>query len=118
MNNLTSNVLSVGQILKIEEETQSNVYIVKLGDTLYSISKQFGISVDEIKKLNNLATNDIYVNQQLILSGNIPEENTYQVVKGDTLYSIAKRFNTTVSIIREKNNLTSDSLSIGQILKI
>lgn len=44
--------------------------------------------------------------------------NTYVVVKGDTLYSIAKRFNTTVQKIKELNNITTDIIKIGQVLKI
>ena len=42
----------------------------------------------------------------------------YTVKKGDTLYSIANAYNTTVDNIKNKNNLTSNTLSIGQILLI
>ena len=44
--------------------------------------------------------------------------DTYTVKKGDSLYSIAKKFNTTVNDLISKNNLKSTNLSIGQILKI
>ena len=47
-----------------------------------------------------------------------PSTKTYTVKKGDSLYSIAKQFNTTVDSIKSKNNLTSNNLAIGQILKI
>ena len=42
----------------------------------------------------------------------------YQVKKGDSLYSIAKKYNTTVNELKTKNNLISNTLNIGQILKI
>ena len=45
-------------------------------------------------------------------------ESTYTVQKGDSLYSIAQRFNTTVDKLKELNNLTSNNLSIGQVLII
>ena len=49
----------------------------------------------------------------------IPENSkTYIVKKGDSLYSIAKAYNTTVEGLKKKNNLTTNNLSIGQVLKI
>ena len=42
----------------------------------------------------------------------------YTVKSGDNLYSIARKFNTTVDAIKRKNNLTSNNLSVGQVLKI
>ncbi|MFI3306958.1 MAG: LysM peptidoglycan-binding domain-containing protein [Mycoplasmatota bacterium] len=118
LNNLTSDLLTIGQILKVSNDIETVIYIVKTGDTLYSISKQYNVSVDELKNLNNLINNDIYPGQSLIISGEYIEENIYQVVPGDTLYSIAKKFNTTVDEIKKINNLTSDLLSIGQNLII
>lgn len=67
--------------------------------------------------MNNLSTNMLSVGQKLV----IPESvglNTYIVKRGDTLYSIARANNTTVSAIKIANNLTSDILSIGQELII
>ena len=45
-------------------------------------------------------------------------DNTYVVKSGDTLYSIARQFNTSVQDIKNKNNLTTNTLSIGQALKV
>ena len=67
-------------------------------------------------KLNNLSSNLLSIGQ--ILKIPITNSNTYTVQKGDSLYSIAKKFNTTVNEIKAKNNLTSNTLSIGQVLKI
>lgn len=100
-------------------------YTVKTGDTLYSIAKRFNTTVDEIKKLNNLTNNNLSIGQLLQIPKQNNENNNtntnilyYPVVSKDTLYSIAKKFNTTVDSIKALNNLTSNTLSIGQILKI
>ena len=95
-------------------------YTVKSGDTLYSIAKKYGITVDKLKDLNNLNSNMISVNQKLLVNDQKKDQttNTYVVEKGDTLYSIAKKYSTTVSKIKELNNLKSDTLSIGQELII
>lgn len=95
-----------------------NRYIVQQGDTLYSIARLFNTTVQEIKRLNNLSSNIISPGMELILSENISDTTTYTVSKGDTLYSIAAKFNTTVQEIKDINNLTSNVLSIGQQLLI
>ena len=99
----------------------NKTYTVKSGDTLWSIAKRFGISVDELKKINNLTSNSLRVGQTLILSKKEEEpieENTYVVKQGDTLYSIARIYNINVDELKNINNLTSDTLSIGQVLKL
>lgn len=98
----------------------SNYYTVKSGDSLWSISKKFGVSVSELKEANNLSSNLLSIGQNLIIPGKISEKESdeYAVQKGDTLYSIARKFNTTVDNLKSLNNITTDSLAIGQILKI
>jgi len=123
VNNLTSNSLSIGQLLYIpKEETEiieTEVYTVKSGDTLYSIARKYNLSVDELKKLNNLTSNSLSIGQKLKISSTETDtETTYTVVKGDSLYSIANKFGTTVNNLKDINNLTSNNLSIGQGLKI
>ena len=127
-NNLTSTLLQIGDKLIIpgytnitppQEEEPSNLitYIVKSGDTLYSIAKRYNTTVDELKKINNLSSNMLSIGQQLLIPST---ENyiTYYVKSGDNLYSIARTYNTTVDQIKKLNNLTSDLLSIGQVLLI
>ena len=118
INNLSSNLLSIGQKILIPKKESSNEfeYVVKAGDSLYSIANKYDTTVDEIKKLNNLSSNLLTIGQILKLP--TQESNTYIVKSGDNLYSIANKYNTTVDEIKKKNNLTSNLLTIGQILII
>ena len=121
LNNLTNNNLTIGQILRIPVSGQNNFtnYTVDKGDTLYSIAKKYNTTIDEIKSLNNLTNNNLTIGQILrIPVGSQNNFINYTVAKGDTLYSIAKKYNTTVKQLKNTNNLTTDTLSIGQILKI
>ena len=121
LNNLSSNILSIGQTLKVPTnvivDTNNNVYVVKSGDNLYSIALRYDVSVDELKELNNLTSNILSIGQILKIPTEL-DENIYIVKKGDNLYSIANRYNTTVDEIKRKNNLVSNILSIGQTLII
>lgn len=120
-NNLSSNLLSVGQNLLIPtyEEDASNTYVVVSGDTLYKIANMYNTSVNELKSLNNLSTYNLSIGQILkIPNGNEEASNTYVVVSGDTLYKIANKYNISVDELKSFNNLTSNILSIGQVLNI
>ncbi|MBR1417244.1 MAG: LysM peptidoglycan-binding domain-containing protein [Bacilli bacterium] len=140
-NSLTSNNLKVGQILRIRlregqtldiEEcygsdyeipvntTPTITYIVKKGDSLYKIASNYNTSVDNIKKINNLSSNNLSIGQQIKIptNNNMNNQTIYIVKKGDNLYSIARKYNTTVDTIKKKNNLFSNNLSIGQKLII
>lgn len=121
LNNLTSNILSVGQKLRVNKEIPSsaNTYKVVAGDNLYSIANKYNTTVDELKKLNNLTSNNLSIGQVLIIeNGTASNNNTYKVANGDTLYSVARKYNISVDELKKLNNLTSNSLSIGQILKV
>ena len=121
LNNLSSNLLSVGQKIKLPNKKilSGNIYVVKKGDSLYSIANKYNLTVNELKQLNNLSSNLLSIGQQLQLPDtNIQNDNIYVVKKGDNLYSIANKFNTTVDTIKNLNNLSSNLLSIGQQLKI
>ena len=97
----------------------NNLYTVKKGDTLYSIANRFNTTVQVLKSLNNLTSDTLTIGQTLkIPTGEENTQTTYNVKSGDTLYSIANRFNTTVQALKTLNNLTSNTLTIGQILKI
>jgi len=122
LNNLTSNSLSVGQILRIPEkfvqDEEQNIYVVKSGDSLYSIANANNTTVDTLKQLNNLTSNTLSIGQTLLLPSALTTAETYTVQRGDTLYGIANKLGTTVDELKTLNNLTSNSLSIGQVLKI
>ena len=125
LNNLNSSLLLIGQELLIPTdnsitETNYPVYTVVSGDTLYSISKRYNVSVDSIKALNNLKSNLLMVGQRLqIPLDEVTSSNfVYTVKRGDTLYSISNSYNTTVDKIMSLNNLNSTLLFIGQELLI
>lgn len=142
LNYFTNNSLYVGQVIRIpeiftkEEEfyvPQFINYVVKKGDSLYSIAKKYNVSVDTLIGDNALKSNILTIGQNLKIrtEESIVEEcfgedidipisstNTYTVKRGDSLYSIAKAYNTSVSEIINLNNLSSNLLNVGQILKI
>ncbi|MBR1748394.1 MAG: LysM peptidoglycan-binding domain-containing protein [Bacilli bacterium] len=142
INHLTSVDLKVGQVIRIPEmffKSEEMVlpsyinYQVKKGDSLYSIARQFGIPVETIIADNGLGSNTLKVGQNLKIRTALEEveecfgeayvprdENSvfYTVKKGDSLYSIAMKFNSSVEQLKKENSLTSNTLSIGQILQI
>jgi LysM repeat protein len=137
INNLSSSSLKINQQLLIPKAKEIEViiepekgvnYVVKSGDTLYSIAGNYKTTVNAIKEANNLTTNTLQIGQTLIIpvsetaviEEEIPQVGgiNYVVQKGDNLYSIANKYNTTVNAIKEANNLTTNILQIGQILLI
>ena len=128
INNIAGINIRVGQILKIPNNDGTNpdsmfTYTVKKGDSLYSIAKRYDTTVDEIKKLNNLKSNNLSIGQKLNIPETyseitLPNYTNYTVKKGDSLYSIARDNGITIDTIIKDNNLSSNILKIGQILKI
>ena len=122
LNNLSSNMLYVGQELKLSKDPMkddiANYYIVKAGDNLYAISKMYNTTVNEIKKANGLSSDKINIGQKLLIPNGNNSYDTYVVKKGDTLYSIARLYNTTVTNLQTINNLATSVLSIGQQLLV
>ena len=129
-NNLTSNLLSVGQSLIIPSTTpevtppgEYVVYTVKSGDTLYKIASQYGVSVNDIIEFNQLPSTSLSINQQLLIPTGTttpPQEGnvTYTVKRGDSLWKIANQFGITVDSLKSANNLTSNVLQVGDTLII
>ena len=97
-----------------------NYYIVKSGDTLWSIARANGLTVDELKKINNLNSNMLSVGQKLKLNGNPVNANVviYTVKSGDTLYTIANKYGVSVNDLKDANQLENNIISINQQLNI
>lgn len=95
----------------------STTHTVNSGDTLWGLSKAYGVSVSSIMNANGLKSAVIYPGQKLIIpiSNN---QTTYTIKSGDTLWKIANQFGTTVTAIRQANNKWDDYLYIGQKLII
>lgn len=161
LNGLTSDLIRAGQKLQVKgkvssstdktktvpgsssnsskkqssSSSSSGTYKVKLGDSLWKIANSVHMSIAELKVLNNLKTDTIYVNQVLKIKGTSPSGNkpskdnsnknqnqtqtsSYTVKSGDSLWKIANAYNMTVQQIRSINKLTSDMLRVGQVLKL
>lgn len=119
----------IDALLTYTGKSTEGYYIVKKGDTLYSIARDNNLSVSELKKLNNLTSNTLSIGQRLKIKSDAtispieptqPSDtsNIYTVKSGDSLYSIARKYNVTVNDLMKYNNLTSNLLSIGQQIRI
>ena len=127
LNNLTSNILQVGQILKLPtslvEETIPGdylIYTIKKGDNLYSIAKNYNITLEELINFNQQGSTLLHIGEQLLIPINNQTNNNIQYVikPGDTLYNIAKRYNNNVDEIKRINNLNTNMLKIGETILI
>lgn len=133
-NRLSGDSLRIGDRLEIPTQVtiseapkrvaQSRTHRVRSGESLYTIGKRYGVSVDRIKAANGLRRNTIRVGQELVIparssgSAAASEGKVHRVRSGDTLSEIARRYGTTVSKLRSANGLTSNRLRIGQELRI
>lgn len=134
-NNLRGNELSVGQTLLVSTPTSDSAitHTVQRQETLFSISKQYNVSIAEIKSWNNLSGNNLKVGQELtiypsetnnqeqqsLVVSNETQRNSYYTVKsGDSLYKIAKEHDMTVDQLKSLNNLTSNTIRVGQQLTV
>lgn len=122
LNSINNNMLTLGQMLKVPVKIvdvgDTDIYQVKEGDTLYSIANKYNISVNELKAINELDSDILSIGQILNVPSGLSLVNTYIVTKGDTLYSVAKKFDTTIDEIKKLNNLDNNMLSVGQKLLI
>ena len=124
-NNLNTTNLSIGQQLLIPKDNVSSdetIYVVQSGDNLYKIANLYNTTVSEILNYNNLSNSNLSIGQQLKIPKSNNQENTnditYTVKSGDSLWSIARKYNTTPSELMSYNNLKTNLLSIGQVLRI
>lgn len=95
-------------------------HTVQSGESLWTISQKYSTSVDAIRTVNKLTSDTIIVGAVLIIpsKASTAPTITYSVVSGDSLFLIAKRYNTTVDQLKALNNLAGDNISVGQILKV
>ena len=115
--------------------TSNGTYTVKAGDTLYRIAYNHGISLTTLLSINGLSeTSTIRPGQQLAVSGSAKTTttattsaktvsystgaSTHTVQAGDTLFRIAKNNGLTLSELRALNGLTSNTIRVGQVLKV
>lgn len=104
------NLVQAGQKVKI----QKLGYKIKKGDTLFAISQKFGISVEALKDLNNIAdVNEIKAGDMLEIPGFV-----YKVKAGDTLTSLAKMAGVNVEYLKKINGLKDNNVKVGQLLNI
>ena len=136
LNNIKNvNLIYPGQVLEIitnsnnSQENQANriIYTIRYGDTLSGIAKRYGVSIQNLINWNNIKNpNLIYAGNTLVVytnsynnSSNNISSNTYVVKRGDNLWNIAIRYNTTVRRLVSLNGIRNPNLIYpGQILKI
>ncbi|TCI94885.1 LysM peptidoglycan-binding domain-containing protein [Tenacibaculum sp. M341] len=122
----------------VEEYDPTITHKVMKGETLSSISRKYNMHLSRLYRLNSMVNFDsIEVGDEIVIGykeknevlnrSEVPEQvsedsldiSKYHIVKsGDTLYSIAKKYGISVSILKEKNNLKSNSIFVGQQLLI
>jgi FOG: LysM repeat len=138
LNKLSSDVIYTGQVLSVSDRQAPAAlsYKVVSGDTLWGIANKFGTTISDIKFLNNLQTDLIYVGQSLSIPGpaasapSTPadtsaqqvthiEYTNYTVKQGDNPWTVGQQFGIPYQEVLTANSLTeSSSLYIGQVLRI
>ncbi len=117
-------VLAAGLIiLMIPPESiaqdNSDTHTVRQGDTLFSISRQYDVSVAELREWNDLGVDDLSVGMEIRVTP--PREQgavTHTVGSQETLFSISRQYNVTTAEIQQWNDLQTTVLSVGQELVI
>lgn len=142
-NDITADQLSVGQTLVVRKEgeetssaersAQTQTHTVEAGETLFSVSKQYQVTIAELKAWNDISSNNLKVGQTLtihptesvdqqeqsITVDNEAQQNaTYLVKNNDSLYKIAEEHGMSVSQLKKLNNLTSNTIRVGQRLTV
>lgn len=138
-NNLSSSKIVAGKTLIIYStgnvnknsnttiavnKSNASTHKVKKGETLGGIAEKYHVSIASIQKLNNINGNKIIIGQELKIpkssdiSSNQSKDGYHIVDNGETLYSIAIKYNTSVQKIKKINNLSSSKIIVGQKLKV
>lgn len=135
-NKLKSSSIAIGQVLTIpgasgsvsipvvsssvETKTKTLTHVVQRGDYLGKIAARYKVSVADIKRENKLKSDTLKLGQKLKITVKVKEQplRKHKVQRGEFLGKIASKYGVSVSSLREKNNLRSDELAIGQLLVI
>ncbi|EAS41042.1 LysM peptidoglycan-binding domain-containing protein [Photobacterium profundum] len=138
VNNLKSNNLHIGQVLIIPGSSASNtvrtssisassspatvkkvvIHKVQRGDYLGKIASKYSVTMDSIRQLNNLKSDNVMVGQKLKVEVDAPKSISHKVKRGEFLGKIATSYGVSVDSIRNANKLKSDKLAVGQTLII
>lgn len=122
--------IEAGQLLKVPyvpkgrtQTAEGTVHKVQPRETLFSISRMYGVSVDDIKSWNNLKDNALSVGQDILIKkGSAPKQTevkmTHTVAAGETLYSIARQYNVSVDKIKEWNGIQGNDLKVSQVIYV
>lgn len=130
--------LKIADLLEIpvkdftEKDKKGNlIHVVQPSETLFSVSRQYNVDVSDLRDWNKLSDNNIDVGQKLLIltPKQAPESNkttigtqnrnnqvVHTVESGQTLYSIARKYNVATEKIREWNNLPDNNIAVGQSL--
>jgi N-acetylmuramoyl-L-alanine amidase len=96
-----------------------NSYTVKRGDSLSEIADKFAVSLSELKAANRLTSNTIRIGQELTLPGSHESFTAeHKIRRGETLSEIAVRYSISLASLRAANDLSTDRIRVGQVLKI
>ena len=117
-NDLSSDKLFIGQSLKINN-TNIKSYITKENDTISSISSKFKIPISYLLEYNDIY--DLFLEPNQVVrfdSYDFDKFITYTVSSGDTLFSVAKKYNIDIQILKRDNHMVDNSLRLGQVLRI
>ena len=100
---------------ELAKAQNAETHTVKQGETLYSISRKYDITLENLRNWNDLEGNEINVGQQLIVKPG-GEYRTHTVQRGETLFSIAQQYQVSISELKAWNQLDNDILKVGQKL--
>jgi LysM repeat protein len=132
----TKEGIGVGKLLRVpytpkgKAKTTGSSHLVAAKETLFSIAKQYGISVDDLKKANNLTGNELSLGQTLVIPKKsaiteVPKvaetksvNGTHTVEAGQTMYSIARQYGLTIDQLKKWNDLQDNELKVGQVLSL
>ena len=121
-NDLQDDVLSIGQTLLVKSPENINIitHTVQAKETLFSLSKQYEVNIEQLKSWNNLTDNNLIIGQELTIYKPASGDDSirYTVQKGDSLFKIAREHNMSVEALKNINDLTTNTISVGQELKV